>query len=124
MVANAGGWAPIAEVFDFDGRTLQQNFLLRDQLQIRGKVTADGAFVPGAVVALLEAGGGHVGTTLTDGNGGYAFPLPVAGRYVLTMLHPLTQEASAQKVTVDIRSIRLDFTAPRAEETYGESVGA
>ncbi|WP_285314032.1 MFS transporter [Pseudarthrobacter sp. fls2-241-R2A-168] len=124
MVANAGGWAPMAEVFDFDGRTLQQNFLLRDQLQVSGAVSVGGAYVSGAVVTLLEAGGGHVGTTRTDGDGGYAFPLPVAGRYVLTMLHPVTQEAMAQKVTVDIRSIRLDFIAPPAEDTAGESVGA
>jgi hypothetical protein len=124
MVANAAGWAPMAEVFDFDGRTLKQNFLLRDRLQVRGTVSAGGASVPGAVVTLLEAGGGHVSTTRTDGNGGYAFPLPVAGRYVLTMLHPVTQEALAQKVTVDIRSITLDFTAPLLEDTSGERVGA
>jgi MFS family permease len=123
MVANAGGWAPMAEVFTFDGRTLQHNFMLRDRLQVRGTVSAGGASVSGAVVTLLEAGGGHVGTTRTDGNGGYAFPLPVAGRYVLTMLHPVTQEAMAQKVTVDIRSINLDFTAPPVEDTAGERVG-
>lgn len=72
MVANAGGWAPMAEVFDFDGRTLKQNLLLRDRLQVCGTVGADGASVSGAVVTLLEAGGGHVGTTRTDGNGGCA----------------------------------------------------
>ncbi|MEW1811977.1 MFS transporter [Pseudarthrobacter phenanthrenivorans] len=124
MVANAGGWAPMAEVFDFDGRTLQQNFLLRDRLQVSGRVSVGGASVSEAVVTLLEAGGGHVGTTRTDGNGGYAFPLPVAGRYVLTMLHPMTQETLAQKVTVDIRSIRLDFPTPPAEDTSEERVGA
>ncbi|WP_142060188.1 MFS transporter [Pseudarthrobacter sp. B4EP4b] len=124
MVANAGGWAPIAEVFDFDGRTLQQNFLLRDRLQVGGKVSAGGASVSGAVVTLLEAGGGYVGTTRTDGNGGYVFPLPVAGRYVLTMLHPAIQEAMAQKVTVDTRSITLDFTAPRVEDNCGGRMGA
>lgn len=30
----------------------------------------------------------------------------------------------AQKVTVDIRSIRLDFTAPAPEDTSGERVEA
>ncbi|MET3774347.1 MFS family permease [Arthrobacter nitrophenolicus] len=123
MVANAGGWAPMAEVFDFDGRTLQQNFMLRERLQLQGTVSAGGTSVSRAVVTLLEAGGGHVGATRTDGDGGYAFPLPVAGRYVLTMLHPVTQEAMAQKVTVDIRSITVDFEAPPVEDTAGERVG-
>lgn len=124
MVANAAGWAPMAEVFDFDGRTLKQNFLLRDQLEIRGTVTAGREPLPGAVLTLLEARGGHVGTTRSDGDGRYAFPLPVVGRYVVTMLRPATNEATAQKVTVDIQSVTLDFAAPRVEDTSGERVGA
>jgi hypothetical protein len=124
MVTNAAGWAPMAEVFDFDGRTLQQNFLLRDRLEIGGTVSAGGGPVAGAVVTLLEAGGGHLGATRTDDDGGYAFPLPVAGRYVVTMLHPVTHVAIAQKLAVDNRSMRLDFAAPSVEEISGERVDA
>ena len=116
MVANAAGWAPMAEVFDFDGRTLKQNFLLRDQLELRGTVTAGTVPLAGAVLTLLGASGGHVGTT-TDTDGRYAFPLPVIGRYVMTMLDPATQDATAQKVIVDIQSVTLDFTAARVERT-------
>ena len=72
MVANAAGWAPMAEVFDFDGRTLKQNFLLRDRLELGGTVTAGGESVAGAVVTLLEASGEHVATTRTDDDGAYA----------------------------------------------------
>jgi MFS family permease len=124
MVANAAGWTPMAEVFDFDGRTLEQNFLLRDQLTIRGAVSAGREPIAGAVVTLLEAGGGHVATTRTEDDGSYAFPLPPAGRYVVTMLHPLTERAMAQKLAVDNRSVTLDLVAPSAEKTSEEHVGA
>lgn len=122
MVANAAGWAPMAEVFEFDGRTLEHNFLLRDRLKISGSASAGGETIAGAVVSLLEAGGGHVATTRTNDAGAYAFPLPPAGRYVVTMLHPLTEQAMAQKLAVDNRSVSLDFTTPPVEEK--EPLGA
>ncbi|WP_164204141.1 MFS transporter [[Micrococcus luteus] ATCC 49442] len=124
MVANAGGWAPMAEVFDFDGRTLTQNFMLRERLELGGSVVAGGTPVAGAMVTLLEASGEHLATTRTDDNGMYAFPLPIAGRYVVTMLHPSTLQAVARKLAVDNRSVTLDFAAPPVEETSGERVGA
>ena len=124
MVANAAGWAPTAEVFDFDGRTLQQNLRLLDRLEIGGTVSAGHEPLAGAVLTLLEASGGHVGTTQTGVDGGYAFPLPAAGRYVVTMLHPGTYEATAQKLTVGIQSISLDLTAPAVEENTGQQVRA
>ncbi|QOD03376.1 MFS transporter [Pseudarthrobacter sp. BIM B-2242] len=124
MVANAGGWAPMAEVFDFDGRTLTQNFMLRERLELGGSVVAGGTPVAGAMVTLLEASGEHLATTRTDDNGIYAFPLPLAGRYVVTMLHPATLQAVARKLAVDNRSVTLDFAAPPVEETSGERVGA
>ena len=97
MVANAAGWAPMAEVFGFDGRTPEAELLLRDRLEIGGSVTAGGEPVAGAVVTLLEASGGHVDTAGSDGEGRYAFPLPVVRRYVVTMLHPATHEATAKR---------------------------
>ncbi|MDR6416864.1 MFS transporter [Pseudarthrobacter sulfonivorans] len=124
MVANAAGWAPMAEVFDFDGRTLKQNFMLRERLELGGSVTAGGRPVAGAMVTLLEASGEHLATTRTDDDGTYAFPLPLAGRYVVTMLHPVTLQAVARKLAVDNRSVALDFAAPPVEETSGERVGA
>jgi MFS family permease len=124
MVANAGGWAPMAEVFDFDGRTLKQNFMLRERLELGGSVKAGGKAVGGAMVTLLEASGEHVATTQTDDEGVYAFPLPVLGRYVVTMLHPVTLQAVARKLAVDNRSVTLDFAAPSMEDTSGERVRA
>lgn len=124
MVTNAAGWAPMAEVFDFDGRTRHQNFLLRDRLEISGLVTAGSAAVAGAVVTLLEASGGYVHTTLSDDDGAYAFPLPLAGRYVVSMVDPATHQAMARKLAVDNRSVTVDLAAPRVEEKSMEPVGA
>ncbi|MDQ0691342.1 MFS transporter [Arthrobacter sp. W4I7] len=120
MVANAGGWAPMAEVFDFDGRTLNRNFLLGERLELGGSVMAGGKAVGGAMVTLLKASGEHVWTTRTDEDGVYAFPLPVLGRYVVTMLHPVTLLAVARKLAVDNRSVTLDFAAPSMADTSGE----
>jgi MFS family permease len=124
MVTNAAGWAPVAEVFDFDGHTRHQNFLLRDRLEIGGRVTAGREAVAGAVVTLLEAGGGYVDTTLSDDDGAYAFPLPPAGRYVVTMVDPATHQAMARKLAVDNRSVTVDLAAPSVEEKSMASVGA
>ena len=124
MVASAAGWTPMAEVFEFDGRTLEHNFLLRVRLRVCGAVSAGGVAIAGAVVTLLEAGGGHVASTRTDDDGAYAFPLPPAGRYVVTMLHPLTEQTIAEKLAVDNRSVTLDLAAPPVEESSEQPVGA
>lgn len=116
MVANAAGWAPMAEVFEFDGRTLRQNFLLQDRLELSGTASLDGERVSGAVVTLLQASGEHVATTLTGADGVYTLPLPVAGRYVVTMLHPVTHQAMARKLAVDNRSVTVDLAAPLLAE--------
>ncbi|MGY2744725.1 MFS transporter [Pseudarthrobacter sp. O4] len=120
MVANAAGWAPMAEVFDFDGRTLQQNFHLDNRLELDGVASVGGTPVPGAVVTLLQATGEHLATTLADAAGRYVLPLPVAGRYIVTMLHPVTHQAAARKLAVDNRSLAADLDADplRAEPVH------
>lgn len=123
MVANAAGWAPMAEVFEFDGRTLRQNFLLQDRLELGGTATLGGEPVAGAVVTLLQASGEHVDTTRTDDDGAYRLPLPAAGRYIVTMLHPVNHQAMARKLAVDNRSVTVDLAAPLVEEqNAGEPV--
>lgn len=109
MVANAAGWAPMAEVFDFDGRTLQQNFHLEDRLELAGTATVGGAALTDAVVTLLQASGEHVATVRTDSNGRYSLPLPLAGRYIVTLLNPATHQAMARKLAVDNRSVTADL---------------
>lgn len=109
MVANAAGWTPMAEVFDFDGRTLEQNFHLRGRLELSGMASAAGAALPGAAVTLLQGSGEHVATTRTEDDGRYSLPLPAPGRYVLTMLHPVTHQAMARKLLVDNRSVIADL---------------
>ncbi|MET3932151.1 carboxypeptidase-like regulatory domain-containing protein [Arthrobacter sp. OAP107] len=72
------------------------------------------------MITLLEAGDGHLGTSRTDDDGRYAFPFPLAGRYVVTMLHPRTRVAMARKITVDTRSMRIDFGAPAVQGHSGK----
>ena len=110
VVANAAGWAPMAEVFDFDGRTLKQNFLLQERLEIRGRAAIGREPVTGAVVTLLHATGEHVDTARTDDDGVYTLPLPAAGRYIVAMLHPVTHQAVARKLAVDNRSVTVDLS--------------
>lgn len=124
MIANAAGWSPVAEVFKFDGCTLEHNFLLGDRLQIGGKVSVGGKAAAGAAVTLLEAGGGHTATTRTGEDGMFTFPLPSAGRYVITMLHPLSEQAIAQKLTVDNRSLAVNLAAPHGVEELEQPVRA
>jgi MFS family permease len=109
MVANAAGWAPMAQVFDFDGHTLQQNFHLQDRLELAGTATAGGAALPDAPVTLLQASGEHVATVRTNSEGRYSLPLPLAGRYIVTLLHPGTHQAMARKLAVDNRSVTADL---------------
>ena len=124
MVANTAGWTPMAEVFEIDGSTLEHNFQLRNRLMISGTASAGGHAIAGAVMTLLEAGGGYIATKRTDEGGTYAFPLPPAGRYVVTMLDPQTEQALAQKLAVDNRSVTLNFAAPAVEQSSEEPVGA
>ncbi len=127
MVANAAGWAPMAEVFDFDGRTLQQNFHLDDRLELAGTATVAGAALPDAVITLLQASGEHVATTRTNASGRYSLPLPLAGRYIVTLLHPSTHQAMARKLAVDNRSVTADLAmdAPAEQDvTAGKLVDA
>ena len=119
VVANAAGWAPMAEVFDFDGRTLKQNFLLHERLEISGRAAIGRGPVAGAVVTLLRATGEHVDTARTDDDGVYTLPLPAAGRYIVTMLHPVTHQAVARKLAVDNRSVTVDLTAEHLPQGTG-----
>jgi len=86
--------------------------------------------VAGAVVTLLRATGEHVDTARTDDDGVYTLPLPAAGRYIVTMLHPVTHQAVARKLAVDNRSVTVDLTAEHlpqvnsAEGAGGEPVRA
>jgi hypothetical protein len=60
-------------------------------------------------MTLLQASGEHVAATRSDSQGRYSLPLPAAGRYIVTMLHPVTHQAMARKLAVDVRSVTADL---------------
>lgn len=114
LVVNAAGWAPEADVFEFDGVTLKQDFTLGQQLTLSGRATVGADPIGGAVVAVLKGGGEHVASVMTDEDGRYSLPLPPAGRYIVSMLHPETHQATARKLALDNRSVQLDLAVSGA----------
>jgi hypothetical protein len=60
-----------------------------------------------------------VGTARTDDGGVYTLPLPAAGRYIVTMLHPVTHQAVARKIAVDNRSMTVDLSAEHLAQGAG-----
>jgi MFS family permease len=112
VVANAGGWVPRAEVFEFRDETTRQHIMLTDRLTLSGTVRRGGSPVSGALVTLTEGGGEFVRSVRADGHGRYTMPLPPNGRYIVTMLEPDTMRAHARKVTLDVRSAVVDLEAP------------
>jgi Carboxypeptidase regulatory-like domain len=122
LIVNSAGWTPAAHVFDFDGVTLQKDLTLEDQLTLSGLATSGGEPAAGAVVTLLLGGGEHVRSVEAGDDGRYSMPLPPAGRYVVSMLHPETHQATARKLTVDNRSVTLDLAV--AAPALGPMVNA
>ncbi|MBO1268270.1 MFS transporter [Arthrobacter cavernae] len=114
LIVNAAGWTPAAQVFDFDGITLQRDFTLQNQLTLSGQATSGGEPIAGAVVSLLQGVGEHVASVEAGDDGRYSVPLPPAGRYIVSMLNPETHEATARKLTVDNRSVTLDLAVSPA----------
>ncbi len=112
VLANALGWAPRAEVFEFRDETTSQHITLTDRLTISGKVTRGGRPIGRALVTLTEATGEVVGSVRADPAGGYCMPLPQAGRYIVTMLEPDTLQATARKLVLDVRSAVIDIDVP------------
>ncbi len=112
VLANALGWAPRAEVFEFRDETSSRHITLTDRLTISGKVTRGGRPVGRALVTLTEATGEVVGSVRADGTGSYCIPLPQAGRYIVTMLEPDTLQATARKLVLDVRSAVIDIDVP------------
>jgi EmrB/QacA subfamily drug resistance transporter len=114
VLANAQGWAPRAEVFEFIDDKSRQHLNLTDRLTLSGRVTSGGHPVPQALVTVSEATGEVFGSVRTDESGVYCMPLPPVGRYIATMLEPTTFQAFARKFVLDVRSEVVDIDAPAA----------
>ncbi len=123
VLANAFGWAPRAEVMQFDVHSRHTCIMLVDQLTVSGTASLDGRSVPGAMVALTQASGEVVQSVLANSQGYYCMALPASGRYVVTMLDPKTMQAHARKLVLDVRSTVVDLDAPQSDSQRIQLVG-
>lgn len=119
VLANALGWVPRAEVFEFVDETSSQHLTLTDRLTLSGTVRCAGRPVPKALVTVSEATGEVFGSVRADATGRYCMPLPPAGRYIVTMLEPITLQAHARKLVLDVRSEVVDIDAPALATSPG-----
>ena len=112
VLANALGWVPRAEVFEFvDDNVPPAHHAHRPTDPLRdGNVRR----------ATGPEGVGHRQRGQRRGvrfgprrrAGDYCMPLPPAGRYIVTMLEPRTLQAFARKLVLDVRSAVVDIDAP------------
>jgi MFS family permease len=109
LVANARGWAPSAEVVDFHPGAAELDMELTEELALTGSVTSGRQTVPHTLVTLHGAGGEFVATAETDDDGRFTMPLPTAGPYVVTAMHPQGERASAKKVVVNALAAHVDI---------------
>jgi EmrB/QacA subfamily drug resistance transporter len=123
VLANARGWAPLAEVLEFNNDSRETNIRLPDQLTVSGTASRAKHPVPGAMVAITEASGELVQSVVADEHGRYCLPLPAPGRYIVTMLEPETMQAHARKLVLDVRSAVVDIDAPEMDSHVTERGG-
>lgn len=114
-LANAAGWIPQAGVVEIVDAVSREDIVLRGQLCVSGQARRGGSPIAGALISLNPASGGVVTSIRTDESGRYSIPLPVAGRYIVTMLEPDTQTAHARKVALDVNSVVVDFDLPKVK---------
>ncbi|BCT77839.1 hypothetical protein SCMU_36810 [Sinomonas cyclohexanicum] len=108
-VATAPGWAPSAQVIRLEPEVAHELSLGEEQA-LHGVVhDAGGSPVRGAVLSVVGWDGVFEGTAHTDDDGAYRLRLPPAGRYVVSLLDPTTEQAQARKVNVETRSQQLDW---------------
>jgi len=109
VVSSAEGWAPRSDVFDFTDTDTLQHVRLAERLSVSGVVAARGEPVAGAIVWLTLPTGESVGTARTDTSGHYLFPLPPAGRYILTAVDPLADQSQSHQFAVGAQSTTVNF---------------
>jgi hypothetical protein len=109
VVSSAEGWAPRSDVFDFTDADTLQHVRLAERLSVSGVVTQHGEPVAGATVWLTQPTGESVGTTRTDASGHYLFPLPPAGRYILTAVDPLADHSQSHQFAVGAQSATVNL---------------
>lgn len=80
--------------------------------------------VPGAQVTLTDIQGEVVGTTRTDGHGGYAFAQLVGGAYVLTVQSPRYRPLARSVIVPDTGQLTCDLRVSGGGRLTGTVVSA
>lgn len=107
LVVTCDGYAPYSKIVQVAGGRLPST-TLREQLILRGTITACGQPAD-ATVALVRHLGEEYAHATTDSHGGYEFPLPPSGRYVLTAWDPAEESVISRSIAVRQESTRADL---------------
>ncbi|GAA4475316.1 hypothetical protein GCM10023094_12550 [Rhodococcus olei] len=100
VITSADGWTPHSEVVDFAVATSTHRITMRQRLNISGQLRSGGPALPGGLVALTKPTGEFVSSTFSDTDGRFDLPLPSTGRYILTALDPVREDAATRQVAV------------------------
>lgn len=108
LVVTCDGYAPYSKIVQVDGGELPPT-MLREQLILRGTITACGQPASEATVAIVRHLGEEYAHATTDSRGGYEFPLPPSGRYVLTAWDAAEESVISRSIAVHQESTRADL---------------
>ncbi|MEV4902156.1 MFS transporter [Citricoccus sp. NPDC055426] len=109
MVANTAGWAPQTQLIDVHGAETVIDITVTKQLVLRGRVTADGGPLEGAVIVLSRSEGALVGSVRTDVQGRYEVQLPPVGPHIVTAIDSQANRAHSRKLVIGVQSTVCDL---------------
>lgn len=120
------GGTTIPDVDVVDGPVVDQDFVVVGLPSVSGTVTGGGAGLGGVQVTLTPAGGGAPVTTVTDGEGHYAFDGVPAGDFTIAVTPPdgYTGTTTRQVTVADADRPGQDFALGRPGAVGGRVTGA
>jgi protocatechuate 3,4-dioxygenase beta subunit len=118
-----GGFANLRQDFGFYRPLAVGNFVWNDANN-DGKLDAGEAGLPGVAVQLLDAAGGVVGTTATDGNGNYLFTNLAPGTYTVRITAPAGFRTSTGANGRATGPYEPGVTGNQDNEDHGTAAGA
>jgi hypothetical protein len=109
VVSSADGWAPRSQVLEFTDAESRQTIILPRRLMLCGTVIDHEVPKAGVLVTLTRQTGESAGSDHTDAEGHYELSLPQSGRYIVTVLDPMTERSLARHVLVAAQTSTVDI---------------